>query len=79
MPSTPRKEQPAATPSLHDLSARIERARRYPRGMVDSTITALEAARPDTKEGGAVRRAVDDALDRLYRFREVETGETHGS
>lgn len=39
----------------------------YPRGAVEAAITALEAARPDTKEEGAVRAAVDDALDRLYR------------
>lgn len=49
----------------------------YPRGMVDAAILALEAARPDTKEGGAVRYQVDDALDRLYRYREIETGEKH--
>jgi hypothetical protein len=50
---------------------------RYPQGMVDTTIAALEAVRPDYPEGGAIRKAVDDALDRLYRFREIETGVTH--
>ncbi len=50
---------------------------RYPRGAVDAALTALESVRPDYPEGGAIRRQVDDAMDRLYRFREIETGEPH--
>jgi len=50
---------------------------RYPKGAIACAILALEAARPDTKEDGAVRSAVDDALDRLYRARELEEGVPH--
>jgi hypothetical protein len=39
----------------------------YPRGAVEKAIVALEAARPDTKDNGAVREIVDEALDLLYR------------
>jgi hypothetical protein len=47
----------------------------YPAGAVRQAIVALEAARPDTH--GAVRDAVDDALDRLYRVRELEEAIRH--
>jgi hypothetical protein len=50
---------------------------RYPKGAIDTTIATLEAVRPDYPAGGAIRRSIDDALDRLYRFREIETGADH--
>lgn len=49
---------------------------RYPKGAVDQAISALEAVRPDYSEG-ALLTAVDDALDRLYRVREIEEGIAH--
>lgn len=51
---------------------------RYPRGAVDMAISALELAYSYLRdERPAAGRKIEDALDRLYRYREIETGEKH--
>lgn len=56
---------------------RVVTAGRYPAGAVETALTTLEAVRPDYPAGSVLRNAIDDALDRLYRFREIEAGVEH--
>jgi hypothetical protein len=52
---------------------------RYPKGAVTEAIAALEASRVDTKEGGAVRGLVEDALELLYRARALNEPKTQAT
>jgi hypothetical protein len=51
--------------------------RQYPKGVIDTAIQALELSYSYLREKPAIGEAISDVLDRLYRYRQLETGEEH--
>jgi hypothetical protein len=54
----------------------VSHTSRYPKGAIDRAIEVFEAIRVDYNPGPLLD-AIDDALDRLYRIREIEEGRPH--
>jgi hypothetical protein len=49
----------------------------YPAGAINTAIDALELAYSYLRDKPVVEEKISDALDRLYRAREIETGISH--